>query len=175
MTKKPTERERNIALHGPLVVRIVDRMMRFRFDRAKHLIESKGIDFDGPSHLDRFAEATAIIAIVHAAKLADLPMSYDSDKRDDIGAYFRLYSLTEGHVLTEQDILDLEAVLAELNDEIGNQADKAQHWREETLREIGGEDLVTAVAEKDRKRMDEAVEKALAKFRASRPAEEVQS
>jgi len=159
-----TERERMIALHGALVVRMVDRMMRFRLDRAKSLLN--GDDIDGPEHLSRYAEATALAALVHAAKFTDLPMNYDAHLGDDMGAYFRLYELSEGHTLTHQDILDIEAVLAELNDEIGNQAEKAHEIRLAAFREIGGDELVAAVEAKDEALQEAAVAKAMAKFRA---------
>lgn len=159
------ERKQMTALHGALVVRLVDRMMQFRFDRARALIEGK-FDDDGPEHLSRYAEATALVAIVHAAKFTELPRSYDTDTGDDIGAYFRLYALAEGHVLTAQDVRDLEAVLAEYNDEIGRQAEKHHEWRLDIIREIGGEELVKAVEAMDQAVMNRAVEKAMAKFRA---------
>ena len=158
------EHERNIRLYGALVVRMVDRMMQFRYDRAKALMDSK--DLDGPEHLSRFAEATALAAIVHAAKFTDLPMNYDAHLGDDMGAYFRLYGLTEGHALTKQDVIDLEAILAELNDEIGNQADKWHAAREQAFHDIGGDELVELMRQKDTTRSAEMVESAMAKFRS---------
>lgn len=163
------EREQNISIHGALVVRLVDRMMQFRYDRAKALIDGKydKKNQDGPEHLSRFAEATALAAIVRAnSSLADLPMDYDSSRGDDMGAFFRLYGLSAGHTLTHQDMIDLEAVLAEYNDEIGNQSDKWHAARQQAYRDLGGDELVQLMDAKDEKRSREAVEHAMAKVRA---------
>jgi hypothetical protein len=163
-----SEKERMLKLHGPLVCRLVDRMMQFRYDRAIALRDGKYdvAKDEGPEHLSRYAEATALVAIVHAAKFTDLPMSYDAHLGDDIGSYFRLYELTQDHVLTAQDIHDIEAVLAEYNDEIGNQADKAHEIRLAAFREIGGEELVKAMQAKDSAEADRMVERAMARVRA---------
>jgi hypothetical protein len=162
-----SERERMTRLHGALVVRMVDRMMDFRTDRARAMVAGKfNNDADAPEHLSRYAEATALAALVHAAKFTDLPMNYDAHLGDDMGAYFRLYGLAEGHALTKQDIIDLEAILAELNDEIGNQAEKAHEIRLAAFREIGGDELVKIIEAKDKAQRDRVVAGVMAKFKA---------
>lgn len=159
-------RERDIALHGALVVRLVDRMMQFRFDRAKVLFGGELKDEDElPEGLSRFDEATALAAIVQAAKFVDLPYDYSTRNSDDAGAYFRLYGLKAGHVLTENDVADLEALLAELNDEIGHQAEKHVQYRIATIREIGGDELVAAIEAKDEALINASVAGAMEKFR----------
>lgn len=160
-----SERERMTRLHGALVMRMVDRMMRFRLDRARGLRDGLYDNEDEPPHLSRYAEATALAALVHAAKFTELPMNYDAHLGDDMGAYFRLYGLAEGHTLTNQDVLDLEAILAELNDEIGNQAEKAHEIRLAAFREIGGDELVKVIEAKDEAERDRVVAGVMAKFR----------
>jgi hypothetical protein len=166
--KMMSKREHEIKMHGALIVRMVDRMMQFRYDRAVALRDGKyDVSKDeGPEHLTRFAEATALAAIVHAAKFTDLPMDYDAHMGDDIGAYFRLYELTEGHTLIAQDIRDIEAVLAEYNDEISNQTDKWQAAREQAFHDLGGPELVALMAAKDQAGVKDTVDRAMASVRA---------
>jgi hypothetical protein len=163
-------RDPNVALYGALVVRLVDRMMQFRSDRVKAMLAGKiSTEDDVPDGLSRYDEATALVAIVQAAKYVELPRDYSTRNGDDMGSYFRLYGLKEGRVLTASDIVDLEAVLAELNDEIGHQADKAHEWRMDALREIGGDELVKAIEAKEQAIVSASVEKALARFRENIP------
>lgn len=151
-------REQALAIHGPLVVRIADRMMQFRFDRGKALIASKG-DGDYPDELSRYAEASAVLAIVRAHEgLSGV------DAHGDAGESERLYGLTVGHVLTEQDVKDIECLIADHNDQIGHEAEKWHQARIATLHEIGGDALVAAAEARDEKLISEAVEKALARF-----------
>lgn len=149
-----------IARHGALVCRVVDRMMQFRVDRAKALF-GKGLSsnetLDG---LTRFDEARAIVAIVRAH---DGPSGIDA--HGDAGEGERLYGLSIGHVLSEQDVADIERLLADHNDAIGHEAEKWHQARVATLREIGGDGLVAAAEAKDQAACDAAVEKAMAAFR----------
>lgn len=161
--------EASIALHGPLAARVVARMMQFRTDRAKALIEAKTAnEMNLKADLDRFAEAKALIAIVRAH---DGPPGVDA--HGDAGEYERLYGLTAGHVLTDQDVKDLECLIADHNDAIGHEADKWNEARIATLREIGGDALVAAAEAHDEKLCSEAVERAMAKFRTMTATREV--
>ena len=139
-----TSNETLLALHGPLVLRVVNRMMQFRYT----------------ADLDRYAEAKALIAIVRAHEgLSGV------DAHGDAGEGERLYGLVAGHVLTEQDVKDIECLVADHNDAIGHEADKWGEARKATLREIGGNALVAAVEARDEQMISVAVEKAMARVR----------
>lgn len=152
-------REQALAIHGPLVVRIADRMMQFRFGRSKALIASK-FEGDCPDELSRYAEASALLAIVRAHQGMT-----GVDAYGDAGEGERLYGLKAGHVLTEQDVKDLECLMADHNDAIGFEAEKWHQARIATLREIGGDALVAAAEARDEQVINASVEKAMAKFR----------
>lgn len=156
-------RAQALAMHGPLAVRLADRMSQFRCDRAKAMIASK---FEGetPDELDRYSEAKALIAIVRAHDgLSGV------DAHGDAGESERLYGLSVGHVLTDQDIKDIECLMADHNDQIGHEAEKWDEARKATLREIGGDALVAAIEAKDEAMISAAVERAMAKFRQPGP------
>jgi len=150
-----------LALHGPLAIRLVERMMQFRIDRAKALIEAKTAnEMNLKADLDRFAEAKALIAIVRAHDgLSGV------DAHGDAGEGERLYGLTAGYVLTEQDVKDIECLLADHNDAIGHEAEKWDQARKATLREIGGDALVAAAEAHDEKLINAVVEKAMTNLR----------
>lgn len=152
-----------LALHGPLAIRLVNRMMQFRTDRAKALIEAKTAnEMNLTADLDRFAEAKALIAIVRAHDgLSGV------DAHGDAGESERLYGLTVGHVLTEQDVKDIECLIADHNDQIGHEAEKWDEARKATLREIGGDALVAAVEARDELMITAVVERAMAKFHSA--------
>lgn len=154
-------RERQLAYYGPLVMRVVDRMMQFRLDRARAMVNAKGpIPDEQPEGLTRFDEAKAIIGIVSAHQG---PTGIDSC--GDAGESERLYGLSVGHVLTDADVRDIETLIADNNEEIGNSADKFAQARVATLHEIGGPELVKAVEAHDETVISEAVASALARFR----------
>lgn len=158
-----------IAYHGALAVRVVARMMQFRTDRAKAMINAKTAnEMNVIADLDRYVEAKALIAIVRAHDgLSGV------DAHGDAGEGERLYGLAAGHVLTEQDIKDLECLLADHNEAIGHEAEKWHQARVATLRELGGDALVAASEEHDEKLCNEAVERAMAKFRGMTATSEV--
>ena len=85
---------------------------------------------------------------------------------DDGGPFFRAYGLSVGHVLTEQDVADIQQVLADHNELIGEQADLYRRSRIDTLRELGGDALVDAGEAADDAMVKAACEKALARFHA---------
>ena len=134
-----TEKEWLTNLHGKLVVRMVERMMKFRFERIKAL---KECDFDEEKladHLNRYAECTALLAIVRAHEGTTGVLQYRGQVLGDHkNAYFRVYELKAGDTLTEENMRDIEAVLAEYNDEIGFQADKEIAARDHAYRDLGG-------------------------------------
>lgn len=151
----------DIAAHGALTFRVVDRMMQFRVDRAKSLLDAKTAnEMNVTADLDRFAEAKAIIAIVRAH---DGPSGVDA--HGDAGEGERLYGLAAGHVLTDQDVKDIECLLADHNDALGHEAEKWDEARQATLREIGGEALVAAAAARDEQVITASVERVMAKFK----------
>jgi hypothetical protein len=152
-----SERDRNIARYGALVVRVTDRMQQFRGDRLKSMVFPQMAE---PEGLSRYDEAAALVAIVRAH---DGPSGIDA--HNDAGEGERLYGLGVGHVLTDADVRDIESLLADHNDAIGHEADKWHEARVATLREIGGDELVAAAEAKDEALCDAAVQKALAAFR----------
>jgi hypothetical protein len=161
---RPFSRSDAIAFHGPLAVRLADRMIQFRCDRAKAMLD-RSFNDEGPDELNRFAEAKALIAIVRAHDgLSGV------DAHGDAGESERLYGLSVGHVLTDQDVKDIECLMADHNDQIGHEAEKWDQARKATLFEIGGDDLVTAVEARDETIMSAAVERAMAKFRSANTA-----
>lgn len=68
---------------------------------------------------------------------------------EEISEYFRVYAWAEGRVLTAADVADLQKVLADYNDEIGEGMNAYAIAREQVLREIGGDELVKACADAD--------------------------
>ncbi|WP_430254328.1 hypothetical protein [Neorhizobium sp. DAR64872/K0K18] len=61
--------------------------------------------------------------------------------------------LRAGHVLTEADTSAIQAVIAEMDSRENSAVDAFHEGRENALREIGGEELVTAVKMKDEERL----------------------
>jgi len=84
------------------------------------------------------------------------------EKESEDGAFFRLYGLQAGHVLTDDDIRDVQTVLGEYNDEIDETTDAFYRIRMETIREIGGQELVEAIEAKDKALRDKLVAIAMA-------------
>ena len=165
-----TEHERLTRLHGALVMRVVDRLRKFRHERVQYWIDNRPKlpkEEELPDHLDQYAEATALVAIVQAHKGLTEVLQYRGEVNgDDMGSYQRVYEFaTVGHTLTENDVRDIEATLAEYNDEIGNQADKAMVIRMQAIRDIGGDELVDAMSKYDEARSKASVQRALAKYR----------
>lgn len=61
--------------------------------------------------------------------------------------------LRAGHVLTEADVTAIQAVIAEMDSRENSAVDAFHEGRENAFREIGGEELVTAVKMKDEERL----------------------
>lgn len=83
---------------------------------------------------------------------------------EEISEYFRVYAWQSGRVLTDADISDLQKVLADYNDEIGDATNAYHQAREQVLREIGGDDLVKAAAESDQWQSAVALSRAFEHF-----------
>lgn len=87
-----------------------------------------------------------------------------TDENDDDGPFFRIYALSIGHVLTQQDVDDIQQVLADYNEELGSNAELYHQGRVDAFREIGGDALVAVMEEKADAIVDAAVKKALTRF-----------
>lgn len=87
---------------------------------------------------------------------------------DDGGPYFRIYMLRVGHTLTTQDVADIQQVLQQHNDLIGEQADLLHHATEQAMLNIGGQELLDAHRSKQSARIDAIVAKALADVRTQK-------
>lgn len=95
--------------------------------------------------------------------IEDMPCSLTGE---DDPPFFRAYALKAGDVLTEQNVSDIQKVLADYNDEIGKAADVFHDGRMRALQEIGGDELVAAVTARDDEKVRVVVDKALARFHA---------
>lgn len=83
---------------------------------------------------------------------------------EEIDPYWRLYAYAAGRVLSADDVADIQQVLRDYNDEIGENVDRLEAAREQVLREIGGDELVALAARADSLQSAVAVEKAMAHF-----------
>jgi len=89
-----------------------------------------------------------------------------SKSLEEIDPFWRLHNFAAGRALSADDVQDIQQVLNDYNDEIGENADRHQVAREQVLREIGGEDLVQMAAKADSIQSAVAVKKAMAHFQA---------
>jgi hypothetical protein len=85
---------------------------------------------------------------------------------EEIDPFWRVNAFAEGRVLSAEDVKDIQQVLQDFNDEIGENGERYQQAREQVLHEIGGEELVELAAKADSLQSAVAVEKAMAHFRA---------
>jgi hypothetical protein len=84
----------------------------------------------------------------------------------------RLHGLKAGHTLTAADVRDIQTILGELNDEMAEATDAFYRIRMETIREIGGQELVEAIEAKDKALRDKLVANAMAMFEQKRKEHE---
>ncbi|OQW71680.1 MAG: hypothetical protein BVN33_14710 [Proteobacteria bacterium ST_bin13] len=105
--------------------------------------------------LSAVAKAEAMLAKRRAARAVNDGLE---------GDYFRVYGWQEGRVLSAADIADVQKVLADYNDEIGEATNGYHAAREQVLREIGGDELVSAAAAADKWQSAVAVERAMEHF-----------
>lgn len=75
------------------------------------------------------------------------------DKAIENDPVFIASQLRAGHVLTEADASAIHAVIAEMDSRENSAVDAFHEGRENAFREIGGEELVTAVKMKDEERL----------------------
>lgn len=86
-------------------------------------------------------------------------------------AFERVYCLAvAGHCLTAKDAEDIQTVLSEHNEEIGEGVNAFHLGRVDALRQVGGSALVEAVETLEEMRISESVDRALAKFRQAAEA-----
>jgi len=98
----------------------------------------------------------------------------DAKLNDDGGddAYFRAYMFQPGRELSISDVADIQTVLSEHNETLGELTDIHHEARMAAFHEIGGRELVDAVVAKQAARVDAIVAKALARIRAETPTPE---
>lgn len=118
------------------------------------------------------AEATTRTLCDHARRVLAAgscrPKRAEDESTGD--AYFRLYGLEVGHVLTEADVVDVGAVLEDYNEELGEADGAFQRGRLDALREVGGGELVEAVETKDEMFVAECTARVLERLRAANEA-----
>lgn len=83
---------------------------------------------------------------------------------EDVSEYFRVYAWEAGRVLSEADIADVQKVLADYNDEIGESTNAYYAARIDVLREIGGEALVQAALASDKWQSAVSLERAMVHY-----------
>lgn len=105
---------------------------------------------------------------VYARKREGYPFFAKPNMGDDAGPYFRAYALAAGHTLTVQDVADIQAVLCEHNDLIGEQSEQHHNGYIQALRDIGGDELVHLHETQQSNRVDEVVRKVLDAHKAKR-------
>lgn len=81
----------------------------------------------------------------------------------DDDPYFRAYAFKVGRVLSEQDVADIQQVLADHNDEIQKSADAFYEGRIAAIHEIGGDELVAAMTAKWDAEAKEVIDRIMAK------------
>lgn len=82
-------------------------------------------------------------------------------------AFFNLHMFEVGRVLDEQDVADIQKVLADYNEELESQVDTYEAARTAGLHAIGGDELVKAVHAKDEAQTKAIIDKALERFWAA--------
>lgn len=86
------------------------------------------------------------------------------DPHGDAREWERLYALSVGHVITEQDVKDIQNLIADFNDEIGEIVEG--YTRQKVLHELGGQMLVDAVNASDLSGVEAAIQTAMKKYHA---------
>lgn len=85
----------------------------------------------------------------------------------DPDAFFNLHMFKAGRVLTEQDVADIQKVLADYNEELESQVEVYEQARTAGLHALGGDELVNAVRAKDEATTKAIIDRALEHFWAS--------
>ena len=84
-----------------------------------------------------------------------------SDLLDQPDAYFRVYAWAEGRVLSAGDVADLQKVLTDHNDALGEAAQAFGHGYDEAMAKVDRADVAALVKEVDAIKGKLAIEKAL--------------
>ena len=82
--------------------------------------------------------------------------------RGDGGEGERLYGLSVGHVLTEQDVRDIQNLLADHNDMCGALPEAHHEGERSAIRRIGGEELLAKWDTLFEREVDQAAQRAKA-------------
>lgn len=85
----------------------------------------------------------------------------DAMEKDPV---FIASQLRAGHILTEADVAAIHAVIAEMDNRENSAVEAFQDGRENAFREVGGEELATAVKMKDEERIARIVRKHMDKI-----------
>jgi hypothetical protein len=107
----------------------------------------------------------AIAELIRARELCDRPIICHGDA----GESERLYGLGEGHVLSADDVRDIQNLIADNNDELESSTELFHRARIDVLRELGGEELVRVAEARDAAITKQAVDRAMAKFYDANP------
>jgi len=158
---------RNQAEHDAAAVEYLNTL-----DLAYRAVDALGGTGASEAYNAALDAATAAIANIGGMDAHDRKhKGYQTAKpEDDEGPYFRAYMFQPGRVLSAADVGDIQEVLRQHNDLIGEQTDIDHNARQSTLMEIGGAELVEAVNAKQSARIDKIVAKALAQIRAQTTA-----
>lgn len=95
----------------------------------------------------------------------------DAKLNDDGGddAYFRAYMFKPGQELSISDVADIQTVLSEHNDLLGQMTDAYHEGRMSAFHEIGGQELVDAIEANEAERVAALVGKVIARLKADKP------
>jgi hypothetical protein len=114
-------------------------------------------------------EATTKVMCDHVRSALEIGARMLEPVGADDDAFFRVFAFEAGRTLSEADAKYIEAVLGDYNDELGERQNEWERVRAETLREVGGDELLNAVITKDSILSGELVARALTKYRDALP------
>lgn len=80
---------------------------------------------------------------------------------DEPDAYFRVYAWAAGRILSDDDVADLQRVLADHNDALGEAAQAFGHGYDEAMTKVDRADVASLVKDVDALKGKIAIEKAL--------------
>jgi hypothetical protein len=84
---------------------------------------------------------------------------------------FSIMGWQPGRVLTEQDVTDLQRMIAQHEDEAESAVEAYHQTRKQILSEIGGEELVKFSETLDEESFNKSLQKALARYYTERAAQ----
>jgi hypothetical protein len=91
---------------------------------------------------DRWRDITGDESVTAVALAEHIERCLSVGAVGDAEEAFRLWALKPGHVLTQQDVDDIQAILHELDEAEGSNVEAHNNGREQILFEIGGDQLV---------------------------------